>query len=74
MKGKGTRIINDRGGREPDYAAQAERDFAVWTMLEQAGLLPPPDRLPSCRLIRRAQKIIAAQQRATLVNAQQGDT
>ncbi|MGQ9905227.1 MAG: hypothetical protein ACUVRU_13105 [Anaerolineae bacterium] len=68
MSRNATRIINDRSGREPDYAAQADRDFALWKMLEQAGLLPPPDRLPSRALIRRAQKILAEQQCAALTS------
>ncbi len=39
-----------------DYERQARADFAIWDLLERADLLPPPDQLPTRRLINQARR------------------
>jgi len=49
---------NDRNptGRPTDYDRQAREDFAIWELLEKAGLLPPLNVLPTRRLIKEARR------------------
>ena len=54
-------VLNDRDDRNPtgrptDYDRQAREDFAIWELLEKAGLLPPLNVLPTRRLIKEAQR------------------
>ena len=55
-----------RFGRATDYARQAQADFALWELLERAGLLPPPGQLPTEQLLQEAKRRLDADSRNPL--------